>query len=471
MPPNPAPAFSKIRTVSPVDGSIYVERPLASDPEIEATLARAKSIQHEWKQVSLSERASICRRAVAWLVERATQLGTELTWQMGRPIRYSPMEIRNGFQERALYMIDIAASELADRDVEPKENFRRFIRHEPVGVVLALMPWNYPYLCSCNLVIPAIMAGNSVVLKPSPQTPLIAERYAEAFRQAGLPDGVFQFLHLNNEQTERIVSDRRIDFVAFTGSVQGGRSIQLARGERFIGTGLELGGKDPAYVRADAFLEQTIESLVDGVFFNSGQSCCAVERIYVHQDVWEKFLEGFVELTKKYVLDNPLDAATTLGPLINERAADSVRTRVKEAIGKGAKPLVDDSLFPMNKQGTPYLAPQVLANVDHAMQVMTEETFGPVAPLMRVKSDDEAVALMNDSRYGLTASVWTSDVDAAIQIGNRIESGTWFMNRCDYVDPALPWTGIKDSGHGCSLSRRGYAALTQPKSFNLRLSL
>lgn len=471
MPPSVAPTFSRIRTVSPVDGSVYVERSLASDAEIEATLARAKKIQHEWKMVSISERASICRQAVTWLVERATQLGTELTWQMGRPIRYSPMEIRNGFQERALYMIDIAASELADREVEPKDNFRRFIRHEPLGVVLTLTPWNYPYLCSGNFVIPSIMAGNCVVLKPAPQTPLIAERYAEAFRRAGLPDGVFQFLHLNNDQAERIISDRRIDFVAFTGSVQGGRSIQLARGERFIGTGLELGGKDPAYVRADAFLEQTIENLVDGVFFNSGQSCCAVERIYVHKDVWEKFLEGFVELTKKYVLDNPLDPATTLGPVINERAADSIRMKVKEAIRRGAQPLVNDSLFPRNKQGTPYLAPQVLTNVDHGMQVMTEETFGPVAPLMSVKSDDEAVALMNDSRYGLTASVWTSDADAAIQIGNRIESGTWFMNRCDYVDPALPWTGIKNSGHGCSLSRLGFASLTQPKSFHLRLSL
>ncbi len=462
---------SGIRTVSPVDGSVYVERPLASGLEIEAHLTRARKSQHEWKLVPISERAAICRRAVASLVERAAQLGTELTWQMGRPIRYSPMEIRNGFQERALYMIDIAEAELADYEIEPKDNFRRFIRNQPVGVVFALMPWNYPYLCSVNVVIPAIMAGNSVMLKPAPQTPLVAERYAEAFRAAGLPEGIFQFLHLGHDQVERIIRDPRVDFVAFTGSVAGGNNIQRARGERFIGTGLELGGKDPAYVRPDAFLEQTVENLVDGVFFNSGQSCCAVERIYVHQDLWERFLEGFVELTKKYVLDNPLNPATTLGPVINERAADSIRAKVEQAIHKGAQPLVDISLFPNSRQGTPYLAPQVLVNVDHGMQVMTEETFGPVAPLMKVKDDAEAIALMNDSHYGLTASVWTSDADAAIRIGSSIESGTWFMNRCDYVDPALPWTGIKDSGHGCSLSRRGYASLTQPKSFHLRLTL
>ncbi|HEX6772714.1 MAG TPA: aldehyde dehydrogenase family protein [Acidobacteriaceae bacterium] len=471
MSQNAAANFSRIQTVSPIDGSVYVERPLASDAGIEATLAKAKNSQREWKLVPISERAAICRRAVASLVERAPQLGTELTWQMGRPIRYSPMEIRNGFQERALYMIDIAEAELADCEIEPKDNFRRFIRNEPVGLVLALMPWNYPYLCSVNVVIPAIMAGNSVVLKPAPQTPLIAERYAEAFSEAGLPEGIFQFLHLAHDQVERIIRDPRVGFAAFTGSVNGGRSIQRARGERFIGAGLELGGKDPAYVRADAFLEQTVENLVDGVFFNSGQSCCAVERIYVHQDVWEKFVEGFVELTKKYVLDNPLDPATTLGPVISERAAASVRSKVEEAVHKGARHLLDTSLFPGNKPGTPYVAPQVLVNVDHGMQVMTEETFGPVAPLMRVKDDAEAVALMNDSRYGLTASVWTADVDAAIRIGSSIESGTCFMNRCDYVDPALPWTGIKDSGHGCSLSRRGYVSLTQPKSFHLRLTL
>ena len=340
-----------------------------------------------------------------------------------------------------------------------------------MGLVLALMPWNYPYLCSVNVVVPAIMAGNSVILKPAAQTPLVAQRYAEALSQAGLPQGVFQTLYVSHDGVERIIRDPRVDFVAFTGSVDGGHVVQRAAGERFIGTGLELGGKDPAYVRADAFLEQTIENLVDGVFFNSGQSCCAVERIYVHQDVWEKFLDGFVDLTKKYVLDNPLSSETTLGPVVNKRAAASVREKVAEAIRRGAKPLIDASLFPRDSSGTPYVAPQVLVSVDHRMRVMTEETFGPVAPLMRVKDDAEAVTLMNDSRYGLTASIWTSDIDAAARIGNSIETGTWFMNRCDYLDPELAWTGIKDSGHGCSLSRLGYASLTQPKSFHLRISL
>jgi len=443
---------------------------LASDQEIETKLAEAKRAQCEWRLVPVGERASICRRMVALLVERADQLGTELTWQMGRPIRYSPMEIRRGFQERALYMIDIAGAELADIAIEPKDNFRRFIRRDPVGLVLALMPWNYPYLCSVNIVVPALMAGNSVILKPAAQTPLVAERYAEAFHEAGLPKGVFQALHVAHDQVERIIQDSRVAFVAFTGSVDGGHAVQRAAAERFIGTSLELGGKDPAYVRADAFLEPTIENLVDGVFFNSGQSCCAVERIYVHHEVWEKFLDGFVDLTKKYILGNPLSSATTLGPVVNKRAAALVREKIAEAVRDGAKALIDASLFPKDSSGTAYVAPQILVGVDHRMRVMTEETFGPLAALMRVKDDAEAVTLMNDSRYGLTASIWTSDIDAATRIGNSIETGTWFMNRCDYLDPELAWTGIKDSGHGCSLSKLGYSSLTRPKSFHLRLS-
>jgi len=462
---------SRVRTISPVDGSVYAERQFASDQEADAKLTQAKKAQREWKLVGVTERAAICRRMVAYLVERAGRLGTELTWQMGRPVRYSPMEIERGFQERALYMIDIAESELADIAIEPKDNFRRFIRRDPVGLVLALMPWNYPYLCSVNVVVPAIMAGNAVILKPAAQTPLVAESYAEAFRQVGLPEGVFQVLCLGHDQVERMIQDSRVDFVAFTGSVDGGHAVQQAAGARFIGTGLELGGKDPAYVRADAFLEPTIENLVDGVFFNSGQSCCAVERIYVHQDVWPKFVDGFVELTNKYVLDNPLHPETTLGPVVHERAAASVREKVAQAISKGAKALIDPARFPRSKDGTPYLAPQVLVDVNHGMTVMTEETFGPVAPLMRVRDDAEAIRLMNDSHYGLTASIWTSDMDAAIAVGNQIETGTWFMNRCDYLDPRLAWTGVKDSGHGCTLSRLGYAGLTQPKSFHLRLSL
>ncbi|MFN7944774.1 MAG: aldehyde dehydrogenase family protein [Blastocatellia bacterium] len=459
------------QTISPVDGSVYAERELASNQQIEKTIAAAVSAQREWKRVPVAERAAICRRMAAWLNEHADDVGRELTWQIGRPVAYSPFEIRRGFSERVSYMCDIAERELADMMIEPKENFQRFIRREPLGVVLVLAPWNYPWLASVNAIVPAILAGNSVILKIAPQTPLVAERYAEAFAAAGLPAGVFQFLHIDHDQVAEVIRDARISFVAFTGSVAGGHAVQRAASERFIATGLELGGKDPAYVRADAPLDATIENLVDGAMFNSGQSCCAVERIYVHRDVYEQFVEGFVALTRSYKLGNPLEAETTLGPMVRTDAADKVRAHISEAIQQGARALIDPREFPADRAGTPYLAPQVLVSVDHRMLVMTEETFGPVAGIMPVRDDEEAVALMNDSRYGLTASIWTTDADAAIRIGDQIETGTWYMNRCDYLDPALAWTGVKDSGRGCTLSKLGFEAFTRPKSFHLRLKI
>jgi acyl-CoA reductase-like NAD-dependent aldehyde dehydrogenase len=322
-----------------------------------------------------------------------------------------------------------------------------------------------------NAVVPALLAGNSVILKIAQQTPLVAERYAEAFKAAGLPAGVFQFLHLDHEQVGRVINDQRVAFVAFTGSVGGGHAVQRAASERFIATGLELGGKDPAYVRADAEIEATIENVVDGAFFNAGQSCCGIERIYVHTSIYDQFVKGFVELTNQYRLGNPLDPATTLGPMVRVDAAENVRDQVREAISMGAKALIEAKSFAADKQGTPYVAPQVLVNVDHRMRIMTEETFGPAVGIMRVTDDEEAIALMNDSRYGLTASVWTQDVEAAKRIGERVETGTWFMNRCDYLDPALAWTGVKDSGRGCTLSRLGLETFTRPKSFHLRIKL
>ena len=457
------------QTISPVDGSVYVEYELASARAIDAALERATVAQRSWKRVPVAERAAICRRFVGRMVDRVDQLATELTWQIGRPVAQTPFEIRRGFQERATYMADIAPDALADVTLEPRDGFRRFIRREPLGVVLVLAPWNYPYLASVNGVIPAIMAGNSVILKLAQQTPLVSERYAEAFEEAGLPAGVFQYLHASHDDVARMIGDPRIAFVAFTGSVAGGHAVQEAASGRFISSNLELGGKDPAYVRPDAPLEPTIANLVDGAFFNAGQSCCAVERIYVHRDVYPAFLDGFVALTRQYRLGNPLQLDTTLGPMVRRTAADFARGQVKEAEAQGARALIDPRAFPADAVDTPYMAPQVLVDVDHRMRVMTEETFGPVVGVMAVASDDEAVELMNDSRYGLTASIWTNDVEAAIEIGDRVETGTWFLNRCDYLDPALAWTGVKDSGRGCSLSRLGYEALTRPKSFHLRL--
>jgi acyl-CoA reductase-like NAD-dependent aldehyde dehydrogenase len=321
-----------------------------------------------------------------------------------------------------------------------------------------------------NAVVPAILAGNAVILKMAQQTPLVAERYAEAFKVAGLPEGVFQFLHLGHDQTARVIADPRVGFVAFTGSVPGGHAVQQAAASRFVATGLELGGKDPAYVRADAPFDYAVENLVDGTYFNSGQSCCGIERIYVQRPIFKRFVDAFVDLTRKYRLGNPLDKSTTLGPMVRADAAALVRAQTGEALSKGARALIDPKAFPADKEGTPYLAPQVLVDVNHGMQVMSEESFGPVVGIMPVASDEEAIRLMNDSRYGLTASIWTADADAALRIGAELETGTCFMNRCDYLDPALAWTGVKDSGRGCTLSKLGFDAFTRPKSFHLRIN-
>jgi acyl-CoA reductase-like NAD-dependent aldehyde dehydrogenase len=459
------------RIISPVDGSLYAERTTATADEIARTLAKAEAAQKQWRATSIAERAAMCERVVEHMLANADEVGRELSWQMGRPIRFTPNEIRRGFQERARHMAAIAPEALADLAVEPKEGFTRFIRREPVGIVLVVAPWNYPYLTSVNTVVPAILAGNAVILKHATQTLLCAERYSDAFAAAGAPVGLFQHLHATHDDVARIIADDRVGFVAFTGSVEGGHAIQRAASSRFIGTGLELGGKDPSYVRADANVAYAVAENVDGSFFNSGQSCCGIERIYVHADVYDEFVDAFVTETRGYVLGDPLDDATNIGPLVTAKAAEFVRSQIAEAIGAGARRLYGEPDLAGSIVGTAYLAPTVLVDVNHSMRVMTEESFGPVIGIMKVRSDAEAIELMNDSAYGLTASVWTADVDAALAIGDRINTGTVYLNRCDYLDPALAWTGVKDTGHGCTLSMLGFGALTRPKSFHLKTTV
>ena len=456
-----------IKCISPVNGKLYAERPIAVRSEIEAAFALARATQDKWKRLSLIDRARYCSAAVDAMLAMKVEIVPELAWQMGRPVRYGAGELR-GFEERARYMISIAEKGLHRIDPGPKEGFTRYIAREPLGVVFTIAPWNYPYLTAVNSIIPALMAGNTVVLKHAAQTLLVAERFQTAFDRAGLPKGVFQHLVLNHKQTSEIISARLADMVCFTGSVAGGEAMEKAAAGHFLHMGLELGGKDPAYVRDDANLSHAIENLVDGAFFNSGQSCCAIERIYVHRKVWDDFLGGVVDLTRKYVLGSPLDEATTLGPLVRPEAAEFVRKQIGSALRAGARAHIDARAFPMDSKGSAYMAPQVLSEVNHQMAVMREESFGPVVGLMKVADDAEAIELMNDSPYGLTAAIWTESAAAAQQIGDELATGTVFMNRCDYLDPALAWTGMKNSGRGASLSIVGYETLTRPKSYHLR---
>ncbi|MDJ0956581.1 MAG: aldehyde dehydrogenase family protein [Arenicellales bacterium] len=462
--------MNTFQTITPVDNSVYVEREFATNQQVESALNKAVEAQKHWRQTEVSERMAICSRAVDAFVDRRADIAEELTWQMGRPIAFTPGEV-GGFEERARYMISVAEESLSPEEIEPKTGFTRYIKHTPIGVVFVVAPWNYPYLTSVNAIIPAILAGNVVLLKHSVQTPLCAERYAQVFQEAGLPEGVFQYLHTTHDTAQSIIQSDQVNFVAFTGSVAGGRSVEQSAAGRFISLGLELGGKDPAYVRQDADLEHAIETTVDGAFFNSGQSCCGIERIYVHRSVYDPFVEGFVDLVNKYRLGRPDDPETTLGPVVKSSAADYIREQTTRAITAGARAHIDASTFDMDKSGSPYLAPQVLTDVDHTMSVMTEESFGPVVGIMKVDDDQQAINLMNDTEFGLTACVFTADEGAAAMIGDEVETGTWFMNRCDYLDPALAWTGVKNSGRGCTLSRLGFDYLTRPKSYHLKTKL
>jgi acyl-CoA reductase-like NAD-dependent aldehyde dehydrogenase len=457
--------LNSVNIISPIDGSLYAERPVATDAAVAAAVSRARAAQAEWARTPVAERVSACLKMLDALLAMNDEIVPELAWQMGRPVRYGGE--KRGVEERVRYMVGIAAEALAPTVLSPADGIRRQIKREPLGVVLVIAPWNYPYLTACNSIFPALAAGNAVLLKHAAQTLLVGERFQAACDKAGLPRGLFQNLVLSHAQTERLIGSGEVDHVSFTGSVEGGRAIERAAAGSFASLGLELGGKDPAYVRADVKLDHAIENLVDGAFFNSGQSCCGVERIYVHESVFTPFLDGFVDLTKKYVVGSPLETETTLGPMARAGFADHVREQVAEAKRKGARSHIGMTLAE-DRPGSPYLAPEVLTNVDHQMSVMREESFGPVVGVMSVRNDEEAIALMNDSPYGLTASIWTTDLDAAQDIGERTETGTVFANRCDYLDPSLTWTGVKDTGRGAALSKLGYESLTRPKSFHLR---
>ena len=461
-------AVKTLRCVSPIDGSIYAERPVASVAEAATKVAAARRAQLDWAALPMAERIDLVRAGIARLVAMADDAVTELAWMMGRPIRYGGEF--GGVVERSTHMADIADSALAPMMVEESERFTRCIAREPLGVVCVVAPWNYPYLTAINTIVPALIAGNAVVIKHATQTLLVGERIVRAFTEVGMPEGVFVNLFLNHDTTEGLIAAGGFDFLNFTGSVTGGQAIERAAAGTFMGLGLELGGKDPGYVMEDADLDAAVDTLMDAAMYNSGQCCCAIERIYVAAPLFDAFVEKSVALVSSYVLGNPLDPETTLGPMASRRFANEVRAQTAEAIAAGATAHIDPADFPADDDGT-YLAPQILTDVTHDMRVMQDESFGPVIGIMKVEDDAEALALMNDSAFGLTASLWTRDTERAAQLGAEIETGTVFMNRADYLDPGLCWTGCKDTGRGAALSPLGYLSVTRPKSYHLKKAL
>ena len=456
--------MATVELISPIDGSVYLTRETATREEAFDAARAAREAQRAWVARPLQERVAVVRRAGEIVGRTTDRMAVELAHQMGRPVRYGGEH--GGFSERLEYMAGVAEEGLAPLTIEDSGAFRRVVKRVPWGAVLVVAPWNYPYMTAINTIAPALIAGNAVLLKHAAQTLLVGERLEEAFREAGAPDGVMRNLVLDHDTTAELISERHVDFVNFTGSVGGGRAMERAAAGTFVPVSTELGGKDPGYVRADADLDAAVDTLMDGAMFNAGQCCCGIERIYVERSLYEPFVEKAVAWARAQVLGNPLDEATTMGPMANRRFAAEARSQVEEAVAAGATAHVP-RMAADDGEG-PYLTPQVLTGVTHDMRVMREETFGPVVGIMPVDGDEEAVRLMNDSRFGLTASVWTRDAEAAERIGDALETGTVFMNRCDYLDPALCWTGCKDTGRGAGLSVLAYHALTRPKSYHLK---
>ncbi|OAQ97312.1 hypothetical protein LLEC1_00071 [Akanthomyces lecanii] len=445
-----------INTVSPSTGQSIFAHPGVSPAELPAILAAAADAFATYRRTSLAQRRTWIVAALDHLARMRDTLCGELTAQMGRPAASAGVEI-DTMRRRAEYMLGIAEMALGDIKGQSEDGFKRWTSKEPVGPVLIVSAWNFPYLITINTIVPALLAGCPVLLKPSPQTPLVADRFLEAFAAAGLPAGVFQVLHTGSLETVQQAAQHP--------------AVQQATVDRVVGVNLELGGKDPAYVRADADLKWTAANIVDGAVFNSGQSCCAIERVYVHADVHDAFVAELQKELAGYQLGDPADKATTVGPVISAAAVKAITGQVDDALSKGA---VDATPANASFQNLPatgsYVAPRLLTNVNHSMNIMTVETFGPIIPVMKVGSDEEAVALMNDSEYGLTASIWTRDVARGEEIGDDVEAGTLFVNRADCPNPDLAWVGWKNSGLGCTLGPRGFDAFVKLRSHHIRLT-
>lgn len=457
--------MATIQCTTPIDGSVYAERQAAGVKEAQNVVEQARKAQAAWAARPITERIDLVRAGIKRLGKMNDEVVTELAYMMGRPVRYGGEF--GGVNERASHMADIVIDALKPIVVEANDAFERRILREPHGVTLVIAPWNYPYMTAINTVVPALIAGNAVVIKHASQTLLVGERLVQAFVDAGVPAKVFQNLFLDHETTSNLIAGGGFDFINFTGSVGGGAAIERAAAGTFTPIGLELGGKDPGYVMEDANLNDAVDTLIDGAMFNSGQCCCGIERIYVHESLYDDFVEKAVEIVSNYTLGNPLNEETTIGPMAQTRFADEARAQVAEAIADGAVAMIDPANFPEDDGGA-YLGPQILTNVTHDMRVMRDETFGPVVGIMKVRSDEEAITLMNDSEFGLTASLWTADAERAAIIGAQLETGTVFMNRADYVDPGLCWTGCKNTGRGGALSEIGFHNLTRPKSYHLK---
>lgn len=454
-----------IEVISPIDGATIFAGNTATDAEVEASFAKADGAFWTWRHSSKGERADLVLALADELIRRKDALSMALTLSIGRPASQADETQRF----RAVTETQIEALDALGDDHYPSDaRIRRFTRRNPQGVHLSIAPWNYPVGLLPWLIVTPILGGNPVVLKHAAQTVEVGRIVREAYEAIGGPEGVLQVLELSHDQVDRIIRSGKAKGVNFIGSVAGGLAVHRSAAGTLTHVHLELGGKDPAYVRADADLDLAIVDIADGCFSNAGQSCCSVERIYVHQAIRDQFIERFKEEMKKYKLGSPLDPNATVGPVIRISAAEFIRSQIGEAVAKGAKAYVEPALDVAVADTSCYVPPTLLTDVDETMSIMQEETFGPVACVQTVADDEEAIKHMNDNQYGLTASVWTRDIEAGLRIVDQVEAGTVFVNRCDHADLYLPWGGQKMSGLGRGNGKEGLFGVMDVKSFHVR---
>jgi acyl-CoA reductase-like NAD-dependent aldehyde dehydrogenase len=426
-----------------------------------------KNSQLKWRTLTVPDRLKLVKKALTYFETNREQIALDICESIGRPLHYCNGEV-NGFFERANYLCDIAEATLKPDVIGGKEGFDRSIEHTPLGVIFVISAWNYPLLITVNSVVPALIAGNTVLLKHSNLTPKIGLHFENAFRNLGEHKNLLLQAIVSHDVTGQIIEQTPVDHVVFTGSVEGGHSILKHTSKKFMMPALELGGKDAAYVHSDADLDHAAATVVDGAMYNSGQSCCGIERAYVHEAVYDDFLAKAKKLVEEYKIGDPKDKATHLGPLAKASAADIIVKQLEDAKKQGAKVLVGGKVEKL-KSGT-FINATLVTGVKNDMPIMQDENFGPVLPVMKVASLEKAIECANDSHYGLTAAIFTQDMRVAAQFAHAVDAGTIFMNRCDYLDPALPWTGVKDSGVGSALSKYGFINVTRRKALHFRKS-
>ena len=450
-----------IEARSPYDDSLVGTLTVDGSSQVDEKLERSRAAFERWRHLSVPERCRVVAQGLDRFMARSDETAREISLQMGKPLSQARGEV-DTMLDRARWALGAAEEALASETVPEENGLHRRIENVPLGIVFDIAAWNYPLLVAVNVIVPALLAGNTVVLKHSHRTPLTGEAFAHAFGSLEIPD-LLVHMAVRSSGANLIIDDPRVAHVAFTGSVPTGRAVYLRAAERLLDVGLELGGKDPAYVAADADLETAVAGVVDGACYNAGQSCCGVERVYVHRQVYAEFVDRAREVVGSYVMGDPLDEATTLGPMAMADSLDTLEGQVADARERGGEVLLGG-----RRASGRFFPASLVVDVPNESLLMQEESFGPIVPVQVVEDDAQALARMQDSRFGLTASVWTRDRDRAEAMASELDAGTVFQNRCDFVDPALAWTGVGESGVGSTLSRHGFLGLTRRRSLHFR---